>query len=107
MTRGGKRNGAGRPRGSRNVVGADLREAAQKYTPEALETLRSICNSGSSESARVAAASAILDRGYGKPAATTNVVGDLTHRTTPIPSEPISETVAWIRQVLADAKEPA
>jgi hypothetical protein len=66
MGRGGKREGAGRPSGARNTVTADLREAAGEYTPEALETLRSICKSGASESARVAAASAILDRAYDK-----------------------------------------
>lgn len=37
-------------------------------TPQALATLEQICVSGESESARVTAATAILDRAWGKPA---------------------------------------
>lgn len=65
--RGGTRPGAGRPKGSPNKATVDLQDAAREYTEEALETLRAICASGQSESARVAAATALLDRGYGKP----------------------------------------
>ena len=104
MPRGGKRTGAGRPVGATNKVNADLREAAQEYTSEALATLRSICNSGSSEAARVAAASAILDRAHGKPTTTAEVVAEVTQRTR-IPSEPISETAAWIERVLGEKRE--
>jgi hypothetical protein len=105
MARGGKREGAGRPSGARNTVGADLREAAREYTPEALETLRSICKSAASESARVAAASAILDRAYGKPAATVHAVGDVTHRQAAPLGEPLSETVSWLEQLLAKGEQ--
>jgi hypothetical protein len=86
-------------------VTVDLREAARQYTPEALETLHSICKSGASESARVAAASAIIDRAYGKPAATVHAVGDVTHRHAAPQGEPISETVAWLERVLAEGKQ--
>lgn len=55
-------NPGGRPKGE-----GDIREIARQHTAEALDTLAKICRSGKSESARVAAASAILDRGYGKP----------------------------------------
>jgi hypothetical protein len=107
MPRGGRRAGAGRPAGVPNRVNSDLRQAAQEYTPEALATLRSICNSGTSEAARVAAASAILDRGHGKPTTTAEVVADVTQRGASYSSEPISETVAWIQRVLAEHKETA
>ena len=76
----GKREGAGRKQGSKDrkprsppVIIAkaqekrELREAARQYTGEALRTLATICNSGQSEAARVSAACALLDRGYGKP----------------------------------------
>ena len=53
MPRGGKRNGSGRPKGARNKATADLQDAAREYTPQALETLRSICADGESEAARV------------------------------------------------------
>ena len=64
--RGGKREGAGRKRGSLNKATADVRIAAQKYTVEAVETLAKIMRSGESEAARVAAADKLLDRGHGK-----------------------------------------
>jgi hypothetical protein len=80
MARGGKREGAGRKKGSNDrrprsspVIIApaqekrELREAARQFTDDALNTLARICNEGQSEAARVSAASALLDRGYGKP----------------------------------------
>jgi hypothetical protein len=45
----------------------ELREAAREYTDRALKTLAAICSEGQSEAARVSAACALLDRGYGKP----------------------------------------
>lgn len=65
---GGRRPGAGRPKGSLNKVAADVRAAAQQYTTEALASLAQIMRDGESEQARVSAANAILDRGHGKPA---------------------------------------
>ena len=84
MPRGGKREGAGRkkgakdgtPRGTPPVLIApaqerrELREAAREFSSDALDALVKICRSGHSESARVAAANALLDRGYGKPVQT-------------------------------------
>ena len=80
MARGGKRQGAGRKKGSRDrkprsspIIIApaqekrDLREAARQFTGDALKTLAGICKSGQSEAARISAACALLDRGYGKP----------------------------------------
>lgn len=68
---GGKRLGAGRPKGRRNKATAELKlsleELARGFTTDALETLVRIATKGGSEAAQVAAASAILDRGYGKP----------------------------------------
>jgi hypothetical protein len=80
MARGGKREGAGRKKGSKDrrprsspviIAPAEekrqLREAARQFTDDALNTLAAICNDGQSEAARVSAACALLDRGYGKP----------------------------------------
>jgi hypothetical protein len=64
---GGKREGAGRKRGVPNKVTIELAEAAREFTPQALETLRHVCEKGQSEAARVAAATALLDRAYGRP----------------------------------------
>lgn len=69
--RGGKRPGAGRKRGvpakatirERN----DIADAAKDYATTALQALVEIAEGGESEPARVTAATALLDRGYGKP----------------------------------------
>jgi hypothetical protein len=67
----------GRPHGgASNGDEADylkLAALAQKHTAEALETLASLMRFGRSEQVRLAAASALLDRGYGKPAAQVDV----------------------------------
>jgi len=70
MSRGGFRKGAGRPAGSINKSSPAqterLSELAKTYTEEALETLVDVARNGRTDSARVAAANAILDRAYGK-----------------------------------------
>ena len=43
------------------------RPSGAPFQNGALKTLAAICNEGQSEAARVSAASALLDRGYGKP----------------------------------------
>lgn len=58
----------GRKKGVPNKATASLKDAAQVYTEQALATLASIMLSASEGgAARVAAANALLDRGYGKP----------------------------------------
>lgn len=69
--RGGKRPGAGRPKGAKDTAtreqGGSLAELARQHTTDALKTLVKIATAGESEAARVTAANALLDRGYGKP----------------------------------------
>ncbi len=55
-------NPGGRPKAAHRV-----RDAAREHTEAALAVLVQIATEGESEAARVAAANAILDRGYGKP----------------------------------------
>ena len=73
MARGGFREGAGRPSGSANKCSTEqsqrLSELAKTYTEEALETLVDVARKGRSDAARVSAATALLDRAYGKPTA--------------------------------------
>ena len=68
---GGKREGAGRPAGMPNRAtieqGARLAELAKSYSDIAFNTLVDVAINGTSDSARIAAANSILDRGYGKP----------------------------------------
>lgn len=69
--RGGARKGAGRPIGGISKATrsqkATLSELARAHTSTALGVLVEVAKKGESESARVAAANALLDRAYGKP----------------------------------------
>jgi Family of unknown function (DUF5681) len=58
---------SGNPGGRPKVV-AEVRELAREHTSKAVETLVSIMtNHKAAPAARVSAANALLDRGYGKP----------------------------------------
>jgi Family of unknown function (DUF5681) len=58
---------SGNPGGRPKEV-AEVKELAREYTAEAIQTLVSIMtNPKSTPAARVSAANALLDRGYGKP----------------------------------------
>jgi Family of unknown function (DUF5681) len=62
-----KKGQSGNPGGRPKVV-AEVKELARAHTSEAIETLVSIMtNPKSAPAARVSAANALLDRGYGKP----------------------------------------
>ena len=58
-------NPSGRPKHAK-----DIRALAKRAGPEAIAGLRKLGKNARSESARVAAFTALLDRGYGKPAQT-------------------------------------
>lgn len=65
---GGARAGAGRKPGALGKAKKELMEAAKEHAPDALGVLVEIAkDKAAPHSARVSAASAILDRGYGKP----------------------------------------
>jgi endonuclease III len=74
---GGMREGSGRPSGAANKATSELKlnlsELAREYTNDALNTLVDVMQSSQSDSARIAAATAILDRGYGRPTKTTSL----------------------------------
>lgn len=66
--RGGARQGAGRKPADATPHKIALREEAQKHGAKALQALVDIAKDKEAPpAARVAAANAILDRGYGKP----------------------------------------
>jgi hypothetical protein len=62
-------NPGGRPKGERSV-----REIAQQHTIEAMETLVHVMRTGKN-SERVQAATALLDRGWGKPTQSVEMTG--------------------------------
>lgn len=64
----GKKTG-GRVKGTPNKATADIKAAASKHGPEMIRILASIARSKKQPpQARTAAAVALLDRGFGKPA---------------------------------------
>jgi hypothetical protein len=62
-------NPGGRPKGERSV-----REIAQQHTAESMETLVHVMRTGKN-SERVQAATALLDRGWGKPTQSVEMSG--------------------------------
>lgn len=76
MARGGARPGAGRRKGAPNKATVIVKDAAQAFTADALETLAKIMkDTEAPAAARVAAANALLDRGHGKPKQSVDVDG--------------------------------
>lgn len=67
MARGGARPGAGRKKGKVSTAKRALAEMATEHAETALLTLVEIATGDGTPSARVSAATAILDRAYGKP----------------------------------------
>jgi hypothetical protein len=77
-TRGGARPGAGRKKGQVSQAKKDLSAEAKKHAEAALQVLVSVAQSARTPAAaRVAAATAILDRGYGKPRQSMEIDADL------------------------------
>ena len=67
MTRGGARPGSGRKLGKVSKAKRELAAMAKEHAEAALLTLVEIAAGDGATSARVSAATAILDRAYGKP----------------------------------------
>ena len=68
-------NPSGRPRDVHRIV-----ELARTHTVEAIETLVAIMRAGRPDAVRVAAAEALLARGWGKPFQPVDLDGELDHR---------------------------
>jgi hypothetical protein len=97
---GGARPGAGRPAGSPNRCGAELREAASQHTDAALGVLVSLMGDETQPgSVRVAAAQAVLDRGHGRPSQAIEAKVETEQRfVMALPAVAESEE-AWLKQV--------
>ena len=73
----GKGKTGGRKPGVPNKTRNQLKELVQSHTEAAVQTLVSIMGDGlAAQSARVAAANSLLDRGYGKPAQQQLITGN-------------------------------
>jgi hypothetical protein len=87
---------SGNPGGRPKVLG-DVQELARQHTAEAVETLTSIMlNPDAAPAARVAAANAILDRGYGKPP--QHISGEFSQRYVAELPEVCEDGDEWERQ---------
>jgi len=68
---GGKREGAGRPAGSKNRStphqNERITDLAKAHSELALQVLVEVATKGKTDAARVSAANALLDRAYGRP----------------------------------------
>ena len=68
---GGKREGAGRPAGSKNRStphqNERISELAKSHSEVAIFVLVEVAMKGKTDAARVSAANALLDRAYGRP----------------------------------------
>lgn len=74
---GGKREGAGRKPGAVSEAKKEIASEAKKHASEALATLVSVMTDAEApHAARVSAANAVLDRGYGKPIQAVHGAGD-------------------------------
>jgi|HubBroStandDraft_6_1064221.scaffolds.fasta_scaffold67085_2 hypothetical protein len=81
MPRGGRRPNSGRRKGSKNkrlrrmlaIDGVHVSELARQHTEEAVRELVEVMRTSKSEPARISAATALLDRGWGKPTVQVDV----------------------------------
>ncbi len=64
---GGRRAGAGRPLGSPNKLTRPLKELAALHSEDCIAVLVELRDHAEAEQVRLAAATALLDRGHGKP----------------------------------------
>ncbi len=91
----------GRQKGTPNKATAEVRALAQEYGPDALKELHRLSNEAQSETARVSACNAILERAYGRSPASVPIEIDLPPIET---AEDVSKAVAAIIQTTADGK---
>ena len=95
-----KKGQSGNPGGRPKVI-AEIKELAREHTGKAVETLVSIMtNPKAAAAARVSAANALLDRGYGKPP--QHVTGEVAASYVARLPEPAKSAEEWIAS-LADA----
>lgn len=73
---GGPRPNSGRKRGKQSAAAQSIVELAKSHSPDMLRVLVAIGNNtNETASARVSAANAVIERGYGRPAQTLEHTG--------------------------------
>ena len=80
---------------------AEIRQLARERGPEAIAALVKVMTKGKSEAARVAAANALLDRGWGRPKQSHEA--EITHRyVIEIPA--LMDNATWEAEALEHAE---
>ena len=96
--------------GGRPKVVAEVKELAREHTAEAIHTLVSIMSHPkAAPAARVSAANALLDRGYGKPPQHQHITGEDGPRFAALLPEPCKTVEEWAAQCggsIADETQP-
>ena len=96
-----KKGQSGNPGGRPKVV-AEVKELARKHTGKAIETLVSImANPKAAPAARVSAANALLDRGYGRPA--QHISGDIAASYVARLPMPCKDVTEWAKTLHDDS----
>jgi hypothetical protein len=81
-------NPGGRPRKTERLI--EIEQLAKEYAPQAMQALLKVATTGKSESARVAASIAILDRAFGKPAQTLHAQNENSNVIYAVSDRPLS-----------------
>ena len=89
-----KKGQSGNPGGRPKVV-AEIRQLARERGPEAIAALVKVMTKGKSEAARVAAANALLDRGWGRPKQSDEA--EITHRYV-VELPPVLNKAEWLEK---------
>lgn len=69
-----RKPGSGRKPGSKNKVTLEARALAQKHAGDAMLTLVGLMTFASTDMARIAACNSILDRAYGRPGQSVEII---------------------------------
>jgi hypothetical protein len=67
----------GRQKGTPNKLTADIKALAQNYASDAITMLATILTTSENDSARIAAAKELLDRGYGRAQQAVELSGEV------------------------------
>jgi Family of unknown function (DUF5681) len=97
-----KKGQSGNPGGRPKAI-AEIRELAREHTGEAVETLMSIMTDPkAAPAARVSAANALLDRGYGKPP--QHITGEVATSYVARLPEPAKTVEEWTKSLTNNDK---
>ncbi len=104
MARGGSEPGerrGGRERGTPNKATAEVRELALEYGPAAVAELGRLSTAAESETARIQACNAVIERAFGKAVPGRSIVLDLPDTST---VDGVTKAVAAIVQAAASGE---